>query len=529
MPSCRGQMSDWRRNVAIHPSDNCAGLGSAQETRPESLQADSICEVEGAICVPGAYLGIHEYEIHPRPPSCGGCAFDLQPDGSQESKQGLPPSVTPGTLAEAVAVDAQESSVAFPPTKVAFPLAFPPAPTDAPPEFNSEVPFSPNARGGHQRNRSPSGSFCGESTGNLTIRLPSTIKDNRCQDHSKSNRFSEASTSDQSCQIRDPMQFAGSSRVHFTGGLNSDSGDSSFGHLLGHVHTTDLLEDETFEENYQVVGKLGEGAFGFVQKAIRKCDGSRVAIKSVNSSLLKDRGRSDWYTEVRINRVVTHPNIARFYSGFVVGEWVYLVMEYCSGGDLQQVLAGGCLLKQHRIGQLLWQMISGLAYCHHHRICHRDVKPENYLLDSSKKDAPVKLIDFGLARVFCPGVQMKSVVGTVEYCAPEMLQIGKYTENCDIWSVGVVCYVLCVRKSPFDGDDEVTKVDSVSSGAGRWAALDDQFPAYAPLKRVVFSLLTVNPEVRPSASALVGNETLQDFIEQGPSRSCGCPAFFSSF
>merc|ERR1719145_187237 len=102
----------------------------------------------------------------------------------------------------------------------------------------------------------------------------------------------------------------------------------------------------------------------------------------------------------------------------------------------------------------MWQMIAGVAYCHHFRICHRDIKPENYLLQSNRADAPLKLIDFGLARVFQPGTPMRSIVGTLQYCAPEMLGKQSYDAKCDIWAIGVVSFVLCTRRSPFDREDE---------------------------------------------------------------------------
>jgi len=262
------------------------------------------------------------------------------------------------------------------------------------------------------------------------------------------------------------------------------------------------------------LNKLGEGTFGVVRKAKRISDGIIVAVKSLEVSVVKkNRLTSAMEFELAICRVLSHPNIALLHAIYFDDKRIYLVMEFCSAGDLWHQLRKGTYFAEAKIASYMWQMVAGIAYCHHLRICHRDIKPENYLLESAKWDAPIKLIDFGLARVFRSGEPMRSVVGTLHYCAPEVLGKRAYDEKCDIWAIGIVAFVLCTRRSPFDRQEEEMIVNDIVVANGDWELLDRRLAGDDhPLKRLIQAMLTREPSQRPQATSFIENEW---FREQG--------------
>jgi serine/threonine protein kinase len=279
------------------------------------------------------------------------------------------------------------------------------------------------------------------------------------------------------------------------------------------------------EDDYRVLHRLGEGSFGLVHKAVRISDGKVVAVKTILLDRLREYGADNLENELQIAQKLQHPNIAMLYAVHYSGESrMHLVMELCTAGDLLHLVERGTFFSEQRIARHAWEMVAGIAYCHHNRICHRDLKPENYLLYDSKGDAPLKLIDFGLARVFEPGDPMYSIVGTLQYCAPEMLGKGSYTEMCDIWSLGVVAFVLCTRRTPFDREEERAVIADVAAGRGDWHWLDCRLVGNHPLKRVIMSMLTLDPDARPVAKSFIEDDWFRERGTQRP-RKC-CPRVF---
>merc|ERR1719265_356308 len=127
-------------------------------------------------------------------------------------------------------------------------------------------------------------------------------------------------------------------------------------------------------------------------------------------------------------------------------------MEFCAGGDLYKMIKGRVLFKlgSEAVAVYLWQMLSGIAYLHHHQFVHRDIKAENYMLKDNSRDARLKLMDFGLSCRFEKGQMMTAILGTAYCMAPEVLE-GSYNELCDIWSIGVTTYYMSVGYPPFWG------------------------------------------------------------------------------
>lgn len=160
---------------------------------------------------------------------------------------------------------------------------------------------------------------------------------------------------------------------------------------------------------------------------------------------------------------IDHPNIIKLYEVFEDARYVYLVMEECSGGELFdrifERIENKNLYTEKEAAGIFKQLMSAVCHCHAQKICHRDLKPDNMLFSNKSPDAPVKVIDFGLGKIYSNGNnRMTNKVGTVYYIAPEVIE-GNYDEKCDIWSSGVILYIMLTGEPPFNGptDDEICR------------------------------------------------------------------------
>lgn len=142
------------------------------------------------------------------------------------------------------------------------------------------------------------------------------------------------------------------------------------------------------------------------------------------------------------------------YEFFSDRGYYYLVTEYVDGGELFDELAQRGALTENLAAHITRQLLSAIIYCHKRKIVHRDLKPENILIVKSAKASQfdIKVIDFGTAEIFRPKITLKQFAGTPYYMAPEVIE-GKYTEKCDVWSCGVVLYILLCGYPPFGGRD----------------------------------------------------------------------------
>lgn len=221
-------------------------------------------------------------------------------------------------------------------------------------------------------------------------------------------------------------------------------------------------------ETYKFSGKLGEGTYGQVKQATHKETGASRAIKSIDISNIKDKNRFE--QEVGIQQRLHHPNIVRLYEVFKDAKNVYLVMELCTGGELfdrivEQAEQSDCDMAfgERQSATYMLQILGAMHYLHTNHFVHRDIKPENFLMQDESKTAEIKVIDFGLAKYNPSGSAMKTKAGTPYYVAPQVLQ-GNYTHKCDVWSCGVIAYVLLCGYPPFYGDKDSDILRRVRAG-----------------------------------------------------------------
>jgi calcium-dependent protein kinase len=198
---------------------------------------------------------------------------------------------------------------------------------------------------------------------------------------------------------------------------------------------------------YQRGKKLGDGAFGVVYSAVHKVSGDIRAIKSIAKGKLTKNQTESILNEIRILQSLDHPNILKIVEVVEDDTNFHLVSELCTGGELFDRIIEQHSFSEEIAATYMGQLLSAVAYCHGHNIVHRDLKPENLLLENSSPNALLKVIDFGTSCKLNPGDSMKSITGTVTltqpyYIAPEILTDRQYDQKCDIWSCGVILYVL---------------------------------------------------------------------------------------
>eukprot|EP00923_Selenidium_pygospionis_P035508 GHVN01061944.1.p1 GENE.GHVN01061944.1~~GHVN01061944.1.p1 ORF type:complete len:505 (+),score=94.94 GHVN01061944.1:247-1761(+) len=218
-----------------------------------------------------------------------------------------------------------------------------------------------------------------------------------------------------------------------------------------------------FSERYQGLKVLGKGSFGEVINCKDKTTGNECAVKVISKrSLKKNSSSSALLREVQLLKELDHPNIMKLFEFFEDSGYYYLVGELYTGGELFDEIINRRRFNEADAARIVKQVLSGITYMHKNKIVHRDLKPENLLLESKSKDALIKIIDFGLSTHF-DAKKMKDKIGTAYYIAPEVLH-STYDEKCDVWSIGVILYILLSGCPPFYGSSEYEILKRVETG-----------------------------------------------------------------
>jgi len=276
---------------------------------------------------------------------------------------------------------------------------------------------------------------------------------------------------------------------------------------------TDHLSD--VREKYHIQPKeLGHGHYGVVRKCQERESGQWFAIKSIRK---KKVGKIDVLKrEIEILKEVTHPNIINLHEVYEDEKYLHLVTELCTGGELFDRIIAKTQSKEghfseHDAAEIIKEIIEAIAYCHDIKhICHRDLKPENFLFETPDEHSKIKIIDFGLSRHedTSPTHMMKTKVGTPYYVAPEVLN-KEYDKSCDMWSIGVITYILLCGYPPFYGDNDHEIFASV-----RAAQYDYPSPEWddisAKAKDFIDHLLKKDPKARLTASNALDHSWFSD-------------------
>ena len=199
--------------------------------------------------------------------------------------------------------------------------------------------------------------------------------------------------------------------------------------------------------------KLGQGTFGKVKLATNVVTGEKVAIKILEKDKICEQEDKDRVEkEIKILKMIRHNNLIQVYQIIQTPKLIYIIMEYSSGKDLFNHIVSSKKLKEDEACLYFQQIIEGVDFCHKMKICHRDLKPENLLLEGKT----VKLIDFGLSNTWGKSGKMKTACGSPSYAAPEMIlgESDYYGSRVDIWSCGVILYVMICGFLPFEDSNQ---------------------------------------------------------------------------
>mmetsp|Transcript_15683 Transcript_15683/g.36065 ORF Transcript_15683/g.36065 Transcript_15683/m.36065 type:complete len:515 (+) Transcript_15683:129-1673(+) len=254
--------------------------------------------------------------------------------------------------------------------------------------------------------------------------------------------------------------------------------------------------------------KLGEGSYGSVCKAKNKATGSLRACKTISKAQMKNLDR--FKQEIQIMKIMDHPNIIKLFETFEDHRNIYLIMELCSGGELFDRIIDAGHFSEVQAATLMQQIVRAIYYMHENHVCHRDLKPENFLFqtkDPIEKNT-LKIIDFGLSCKFTPDQVLTTKAGTPYYVAPQVLA-GKYDQSSDMWSCGVIMFVLLCGYPPFYGENDADVLSKVRLGnfsfnASDWKNVSED------AKNLIRMLLKMNPRDRYTAEQALNHEWIKN-------------------
>ena len=221
---------------------------------------------------------------------------------------------------------------------------------------------------------------------------------------------------------------------------------------------------KNFEQTYTLGKILGEGAFSVVRSAVNKETGQTVAIKCIAKKDLSAEDETALKQEVEILQNLDHPHILKCYGFFDEPGMFYLPTEIMEGGELFDRIVKKTYYNEKEARDLILILINTIGYCHSKNIVHRDLKPENLLLAGFEDDSHIKLADFGFAIQTDGYVSLKTQCGTPGYVAPEILSTQLYGRSVDMWSIGVITYILLGGYPPFHDDNQKALFKKIKAG-----------------------------------------------------------------
>ncbi|XP_067380940.1 serine/threonine-protein kinase MARK2 isoform X16 [Channa argus] len=281
---------------------------------------------------------------------------------------------------------------------------------------------------------------------------------------------------------------------------------------------TTTSDDQPHIGNYRLLKTIGKGNFAKVKLARHVLTGKEVAVKIIDKTQLNSSSLQKLFREVRIMKMLNHPNIVKLFEVIETEKTLYLVMEYASGGEVFDYLVAHGRMKEKEARAKFRQIVSAVQYCHQKCIVHRDLKAENLLLDA---DMNIKIADFGFSNEFTLGNKLDTFCGSPPYAAPELFQGKKYDgPEVDVWSLGVILYTLVSGSLPFDGQNLKELRERVLRGKYR-------IPFYmsTDCENLLKKFLILNPSKRGSLEQImrdrwmnVGYEEdeLKPYIEPQP-------------
>lgn len=268
------------------------------------------------------------------------------------------------------------------------------------------------------------------------------------------------------------------------------------------------IRTEPLDNLYQITSEIGRGKFAVVKKCIEKATGKEFAAKFLRKRRRGRDCRAEIVHEMAVLEAArNNPRVVNLHAAFETDHDIVLLLEYAAGGEIFDHCISDEPLPERQITRLIRQMLEGIHLLHQGSVVHLDLKPQNILLTSLYPLGDVKLVDFGLARRLGTIGELREILGTPEYVAPEILNYEPITTATDLWSVGVIAYMLVVGESPFLGEDKQETFLNVSQ-----VNVDYCKEAFSQVSELavdfIRKLLVKSPEDRPNAAECLAHPWL---------------------
>ena len=265
-------------------------------------------------------------------------------------------------------------------------------------------------------------------------------------------------------------------------------------------------------EIYEIRQVLGKGKFGLVKLGIHRGNGRKVAIKIINKKLVTAIDVQQVKTEIDILKIAKHPNIIQLYDVLENENYIYIIMEYCAGGDLfSYIEKRGFRLPETRAAEIIHKLSTAVFFLHEYGVVHRDLKPENILMTDNSPNADIRLVDFGLGKIIGPGEMCTDPFGTFSYVAPEVLKEKPYSFKVDLFAIGIIAYLLVAGFLPFDHETSEKEIarqtvyEPTPFPTSVWKNISNEARAF------VDNLLQKNPEKRMGIQEVLQHKWLQKY------------------
>jgi len=223
-------------------------------------------------------------------------------------------------------------------------------------------------------------------------------------------------------------------------------------------------------KDYTEIRELGAGSFATVKLVKNNSTGMIRAMKIIKKKKKNNEfdatNELEILNEINILKQIDHPNVVKIFEFYNSKDAFYLITEYCEGGELFKLISQKKILTEIQCAYIMYQVLSAIKYCHKMKIMHRDLKPENILIYKHNKEKDffdVKICDFGTSQIFKKGEWQSQPCGSVYYVAPEVIH-KKYNSKCDLWSCGVIMFMLLSNKAPFGGRTDKDIIKNVLQG-----------------------------------------------------------------
>ncbi|XP_075437221.1 serine/threonine-protein kinase 17A-like isoform X2 [Ascaphus truei] len=308
-------------------------------------------------------------------------------------------------------------------------------------------------------------------------------------------------------------------RLRVRGGAGSVEGTMDKRSLVTRAQT--MLRTDPFTNTYRLLGKeLGRGKFAVVKKCVELATGREYAAKFLRKRRKGEDCRCDIINEIAILEMARFsPHVADLHEVFETNSEIVLVLEYAAGGEIfnQCVADRDEAFTEKDVTRLIRQILQGVLYLHRSNVVHLDLKPQNILLTSSSPLGDIRIVDFGLSRQVDGIKEVREILGTPEYVAPEVLSYEPISTATDMWSVGVLTYVMLTGESPFLGDTKQETFLNISQVNVQYS--QEEFEGITELAvDFIKALLIKNPRKRARADQCLKHPWLSSCPESESSK-----------